>query len=110
MSIAVGDVDTLMPYPFCDCQSGKSHVNQQADMAVSQIVYANAFYPGFFTAPIHLTVEIVFTDGENAAVRFHTIELFEVVLYLVAQNWGIWMIRLLLGVLGVVMTSCLLRR
>ena len=34
MSIAVGDVDTLMPYPFCDCQSGKSHVNQQADMAV----------------------------------------------------------------------------
>ena len=34
MRIAVGDVDTLMPYPFCDCQSGKSHVNQQANMAV----------------------------------------------------------------------------
>ena len=50
MSIAVGYVDTLMPYPFCDCQSGKSHVNQQANMAVSQIMYANAFYPSFFTA------------------------------------------------------------
>ena len=57
-------------------------------MAVSQIVYANAFYPGFFTAPIHLTVEIVFTDGENAAIRFHTIELFEIVLYLIAQKLG----------------------
>lgn len=44
MSIAVGDVDTLMPYPFCDCQSGKSHVNQQADMAVTKLVEATNGY------------------------------------------------------------------
>ena len=34
MGVAVGDVDTLMPYTLCDGQGGKAHVNQQTDMAM----------------------------------------------------------------------------
>mgnify|MGYP007000595246 CR=1 FL=1 len=34
MGVAVGDVDTLMPYALCDGQGGKAHVDQQTDMAV----------------------------------------------------------------------------
>ena len=34
MSIAVGDVDTLMPHTLRDGQGGKAHVDQQTDMAM----------------------------------------------------------------------------
>ena len=34
MGVAVGDVDTLMPYALCDGQGGKAHVDQQADVAM----------------------------------------------------------------------------
>ncbi len=35
VSVAVGDVDTLMPHPVSDCQGRKAHVNQQGNVAVS---------------------------------------------------------------------------
>ena len=34
MSIAVGDVDALMPHTLRDGQGGKSHVDQQTDVAM----------------------------------------------------------------------------
>ena len=32
MGVAVGNVDTLMPYPVSDCQGGKAHINQQGNV------------------------------------------------------------------------------
>ena len=40
MGVAVGDVDTLMPYALCDGQGGKAHVDQQADVAMTKLVEA----------------------------------------------------------------------
>ena len=34
MGVAVGNVDTLMPHTLGDGQGGKSHVDQQTDMAM----------------------------------------------------------------------------
>ena len=88
MGVAVGDVDTLMPHTLRDGQSGKAHVNQQTDVAMSQIVYANPFHPSLLAAAVHFPVEIAFADGKHPAVRLHTVELLEVVLQLVTQELG----------------------
>ena len=110
MGVAVGDVDTLMSHTLCDSQGGKAHVDQQTDVVVPQIVYANAFHSSLLAAMVHFPVEIAFADREHPAVRLHAVEMLEVVLELVTEELGIWITRLLLGVLGVVMTSCLLSR
>lgn len=86
MGIAVGDVDTLMPHTLCNSQGSKAHVDQQTDVAVPQIVYANAFYPSLLTATVHFSVEIAFADGEHPAVWLHSIELLEVVLQLITEE------------------------
>lgn len=53
---------------------------------VSQIVYANAFYPSLLTATVHFSVKIAFADGEHPTVRLHSIELLEVVLQLIIEE------------------------
>ena len=49
-------------------------------------MYANPFHPSLLAATVHFPVKIAFADGENAAVRFHTIEHFEIVLNLIRQK------------------------
>ena len=72
MGVVVDDVDTLMPHTLRDGQGGKAHVNQQTDVAMSQIVDANAFYSGLLTTTIHFPVEIAFADGKHPAPRRRT--------------------------------------
>ncbi len=86
MGVTVGDVDTLMPHTLCNSQGSKAHVDQQTDVAMSQIVYANAFYPSLLTATVHFSVKIAFADGEHPTVRLHSIELLEVVLQLITEE------------------------
>ena len=86
MGVAVGDVDTLMPHTLRDGQGGKAHVDQQTDVAVSQIVYANPFYPCLLAATVHFPVKIAFADGKHPAVRLHTVKLLEVVLEFITQE------------------------
>ena len=86
MGIAVGDVDTLMPHTLCNSQGSKAHVDQQTDVAVPQIVYANPFHPRLLAATVHFSVEIAFADGEHPAVRFHAVELLEVVLEFITEE------------------------
>ena len=88
MGVTVGDVDTLMPHALCDGQGGKAHVDQQTDVAMSQIVYANPFHSRLLAATVHFPVKIAFTDGEHPAVRLHAIELLEIVLELITQELG----------------------
>ena len=64
MGVTVSDVDALVSYALRNSQSGKAHVDQQTDVAVPQIVYANAFYPSLLTATAHFSVEIAFADGD----------------------------------------------
>ena len=88
MSIAVGNVNALMSHTLRDGQGGKAHVDQQTDVAVSQIVYANPFHPRLLAATVHFPVEIAFADREHPAVRLHAVEMLEVVLELVTEELG----------------------
>ena len=86
MGVSVGDVDTLMPHTLCNSQGSKAHVDQQTDVAMPQIVYANPFHPSLLAATVHFSVKIAFADGEHPAVRLHSIELLEVVLEFITEE------------------------
>lgn len=77
-----------MSHTLCDSQGGKAHVDQQADMTMSQIVDANPFHPCLLAATVHFPVEIAFADGKHPAVRLHAVELLEVVLEFITQELG----------------------
>ena len=55
-------------------------------MAVTNIVDSDALYPGRLAAPIHLMVQIMLADGENAVIGFCAIEHFDVVLHLLREK------------------------
>ena len=86
MGVSVGDVDTLMPYTLCNSQGSEAHVDQQTDVAMSQIVYANPFHPRLLAATVHFSVEIAFADGEHPAVRLHSIELLLSLIHILKRN------------------------
>ena len=72
-----------MPYTFSDCKSCKSHINQQGNMAVTEIMYPDFFLPRFLTATVHLVGEIIFRYRENPVIRLQAVILFEKVLHLI---------------------------
>ena len=86
MRIAVGDVDALMPHAVCDGQRGESLVDQQRDMAMSEVVNSNALHAGCLAAPAHFAVQLVLTDGEDTGVAFRAMQPLDVILDLVAQE------------------------
>ena len=56
MSISVGDLDTFMSHSVGNSYRGETHVDQQTDMAVSQIVDSDALDPCGFCPSIHFPV------------------------------------------------------
>ena len=48
MSVAVSNINTRMPHPICNGHRRESSVNQQGNMAVSQIMDPDSFDFGFF--------------------------------------------------------------
>ena len=86
MGITVGNVDALMPHSVSNCQSGKTHVNQKGDVAVSQIMDSDALYSGFLAPSVHLAMEIVLTDRENALLLVRAVKHPDVVLHLLTEK------------------------
>ena len=86
MSVAVSNIYALVTNTVSDCQSRESHINQQANMAVTKIVDSDAFYPCLFRASIHLMVQIMLADGENPVIRLDIVKLLEVFLHLLTQK------------------------
>ena len=68
MSIAIGDVYALMAHAIGDCQRAETHIDQQRDVAVTQIVYAYRLEPAYAAAPAHLVVQVVLREGEEPVV------------------------------------------
>ena len=101
MSVAVGDVDTFMPHPVSDCQSRKAHVNQQGNVAVSEVVNPDTFDPRRFRSSVHLPVKIGFRHRENTVCRLCGIQALDVVLHFFTEESGHLNDPVALGGLGV---------
>ena len=58
MCVVVGDVDALVTHTISDGDGRESHVDQQAHMAVTKVVDADALDTGLFSPTIHLSVQV----------------------------------------------------
>ena len=68
MRVAKGDVNALMAHSVGDCQRAESFLNKQRDMAVAQVVNADALDAGDPAAPFNLVVEKRLRYLEDALV------------------------------------------
>ena len=65
MSISVGDLNTFVSHSVGNCYCRETHVDQQTDVAVSQIVNSDTLDPCGFCPSVHLPVQIALVDRED---------------------------------------------
>ena len=69
MRIVVGDIDALVSDTVCDRHRRIAKFDQQADMAVPEIMYADPLDTGRLRASIHLMMQIVLCDRKHTVRR-----------------------------------------
>ena len=57
-----------MPHPFCDGNGIEARINQQADVAMMDVVDAYALYSAGRTATAYLMVQIRFCEREDTVI------------------------------------------
>ena len=87
MCISVGNIYAFVTNTVSNCQSRESHINQQTNVAVTNIVDSNALHPGCLAPPIHLMVQIMLANGKNAVIGFCAVEHFDIVLHLLSKKF-----------------------
>ena len=68
MRVAVGDVHRLVAHALGDGQRGEVHLDQQAHVAVTYVVYANSLHAQRLTPALHLVGQEVLGHGEQALI------------------------------------------
>ena len=54
MRISICDVDTLVTNTVCDSDSGESHIDQEGDVGISEVMNPNLLDTAGLTASAHL--------------------------------------------------------
>ena len=88
MRVPIGDFDALVSNPVGNGNRREAHINEQTDVAVSQIVDSDALDACCLCTPVHLMVEIAFGYRENTIFLFQTVLHFEKLLHLLAEKVG----------------------
>ena len=86
MRIPVRDINALMTDPVRNSLCRDPHIDQQADMAVPQVMDPDPFNACRFRPPVHFMMKIVFCNFENPAVRLDAIETVNIVTHLIHQK------------------------
>ena len=68
MGVAISDIDTLVAYTLGNGQCRKAHINQEGNVTVANIVDPDTLDACLFAAALHLPMQVVLADRENAAV------------------------------------------
>lgn len=68
MRVAKGDVNALVTHPVGDCQRAEPLFDEQGDMAMAQVMNADALDAGRPAAPLYLVVERRLRDFEDALI------------------------------------------
>ena len=69
MCVIVGDFDAFMTDSVCNRRGGKTHIDQEAHMAVADVMNADAGNTCLFGASVHLVMKIALGHGKDSAVR-----------------------------------------
>ena len=75
-----------MPYAVGNRRCGESHVDQQRDRAMANVMNPNTFNACFLCTPVHLTVKIALCDSEHPVIWLNAIELFQIVLHFICEE------------------------
>ena len=66
MGVVIGDVDTFMTHTIRNGDGAEAHVDQQTDRTVLDIMNPDALDAGLLCTAVHLMVQILFCEGEDA--------------------------------------------
>ena len=86
MCITVSDLDALMSHTVSDSNSREAQLDQERNVAVTQIVNADSFQACRFHTPVHLMVQIALGYGENSLVWLLVVQHTEILLHLLAKK------------------------
>ena len=59
MGISERDIDALMPDPIPDCDRRVSHIDQQGNMAVAEIVDSDLLHAALLAAVFHASCQLM---------------------------------------------------
>lgn len=105
MRVPERDLLRAVPNSLSDLKGAETAVNEKRYMRVAKVMHPDLFHPCLFASGLHRRIKAVFGQGEDAVILLDVIELFQTVLHLLAQNFGILMVRLLYFVFVVWITS-----
>lgn len=88
MRVPIGDFDALVSNPVSNGNRREAYINEQTDVAMSQIVDSDALDACCLCTPVHLMMEIAFGYRENTIFLFQTVLHFEKLLHLLAEKVG----------------------
>ena len=86
MGVAISDVDTLVSYTLGNGQCRKAHIDQKGNVTVANIVDPDTLDACLFAAALHLPMQVVLADWENAAVLCCAVELLQIILNFLAKK------------------------
>ena len=77
----VGDIHAFMSNTIPDCYCGETHLNQQGNVAVSEVVDSDALDTGSGSSSGHFPVQTILCTGEDPFIRLYRIQHFQVILH-----------------------------
>lgn len=88
MSISVGDLNAFVTHSIGNSYCRETHVDQQTDVAVSQIVDSDTLDPCGFCPSVHFPVQIALVDGEDTVFLFQPVLHLEELLHFLTEKIG----------------------
>lgn len=86
MGISVSDLNAFVSHSVCNRHRRETHVDQQADVAMTNIMDPYALDPGGFCTSVHFPVQIALGDGENAVFLFQSVLHLEELLHFLTEK------------------------
>lgn len=74
MGVGEGDRDRRVPYPFRDCRSRESEVDEKRYVTVAQVVHADPGKVSLLCGQPHLLSHLVVREGEDPLMRLNALE------------------------------------
>ena len=88
MGIAICDVDALVADAVRDRDRREAHVDEERNVAVAKIVYADLLHTGGLGPALHLVIQEPPREGEEPVVRLQIVEARGVIPHFLAEELG----------------------
>ena len=86
MGVIVSNIDALVTDPVRDCRCRESHVDQEADVAMPEVMNSYPFHACRFSPLVHLPMKGILRQRENPIRVFNAVELAQIIPNLFGQE------------------------